>query len=85
MKILITGGCGFVGSNVALKLYQEHEVYCLDNLSKRESKLNKELLQKKDISLIKGSISDKKFINDLIDDLKPDCLIHLKSRKSLVS
>ena len=46
MKILITGGCGFVGSNVALKLDQEHEVFCLDNLSKSESKfLSGTLLQ----------------------------------------
>ena len=47
MKILITGGCGFVGSNVALKLDQEHEVYCLDNFSKHESKLNEGMIQKK--------------------------------------
>ena len=46
MKILITGGCGFVGSNVALKLDQEHEVYCLDNFSKHESKLNEGLIKK---------------------------------------
>ena len=45
MKILITGGCGFVGSNVALKLDQ-HEVYCLDNFSKHESKLNEGMIQK---------------------------------------
>ena len=83
MKILITGGCGFVGSNVALKLDQEHEVYCLDNFSKHESKLNEGLIQKRDIPVIKGSISDKKFINDLIEDLKPDCLIHLAAQVAM--
>jgi CDP-paratose 2-epimerase len=43
MKILITGGCGFVGSNLAVLFkqhYTESEVYCLDNLSRRGSEIN---------------------------------------------
>jgi CDP-paratose 2-epimerase len=43
MKILITGGCGFVGSNLAVLLKQHYtlsEVYCLDNLSRRGSEIN---------------------------------------------
>jgi CDP-paratose 2-epimerase len=43
MKILITGGCGFVGSNLAVlfkQFYTDSEVYCLDNLSRRGSEIN---------------------------------------------
>jgi CDP-paratose 2-epimerase len=43
MKILITGGCGFVGSNLAVlfkQYYTNSEVYCLDNLSRRGSEVN---------------------------------------------
>lgn len=43
MKILITGGCGFVGSNLAVLFKQyDHstEVYCIDNLSRRGSEIN---------------------------------------------
>jgi CDP-paratose 2-epimerase len=43
MKILITGGCGFVGSNLAVlfkQYYAVSEVYCLDNLSRRGSEIN---------------------------------------------
>ena len=83
MKILITGGCGFVGSNLALKLDPEHEIHSLDNFSKSESKLNEGLLQKRDIPVVKGSISDRKFVDDLIKDLKPDCVIHLAAQVAM--
>lgn len=34
MKILITGGCGFIGSHVAAKFYKEgHDIYIIDDLS----------------------------------------------------
>jgi nucleoside-diphosphate-sugar epimerase len=34
MKILITGGCGFIGSHVAVRFYKEgHKIYIIDNLS----------------------------------------------------
>ncbi|MDX2128573.1 MAG: NAD-dependent epimerase/dehydratase family protein [Chloroherpetonaceae bacterium] len=40
MKILITGGSGFVGSNLAVYLSQKgHQVTCLDNLSRRGSEI----------------------------------------------
>lgn len=37
MKILITGGLGFIGINTALRLKDKHEVTLLDNLSKPSS------------------------------------------------
>ena len=48
MKILITGGCGFVGTNIALHLAKKkYKIHCLDNLSRKGSKYNLELLKKK--------------------------------------
>ena len=43
MKILITGGCGFVGSNLAIYLKKNkigNKINSLDNLSRRGSILN---------------------------------------------
>ena len=47
MKILITGGCGFVGTNLALFLNKYYKIDCLDNLSRKGSKYNLSLLKKK--------------------------------------
>tara|TARA_B110000444_G_scaffold178032_1_gene166725 strand:+ start:373 stop:1218 length:846 start_codon:yes stop_codon:yes gene_type:complete len=33
MKILVTGGCGFVGTNLCEKLVKNHEVHSIDNYS----------------------------------------------------
>ena len=41
MNILITGGCGFVGTNLSLYLKsKKFNVYTLDNLSRKGSKFN---------------------------------------------
>jgi CDP-paratose 2-epimerase len=49
MKILITGGCGFVGSNLAVylknKLKKKCLIYSLDNVKKDSSKLNEKRLK----------------------------------------
>ena len=37
MKVLITGGCGFVGSNLATRLLKEDiDIILLDNLSRSD-------------------------------------------------
>ena len=49
MKILISGGAGFIGSNLAVYLCQSLRaatVVCMDNLYRRGSELNLERLQK---------------------------------------
>ena len=52
MKILITGGCGFVGSNIAIFLKNKLKnpiIYSLDNLKRKGSELNKKRLMKLNI------------------------------------
>lgn len=56
MKILITGGAGFIGSNLASRLVKDgHDVVVLDNLL-RGNKLDKETFSR--IDFIKGDIRD---------------------------
>ena len=65
MKILITGGCGFVGANLALFLNRFFKVSTLDNLSRKGSKYNLSLLKRKNIKNYKYDIYNFKKLSNL--------------------
>ena len=61
MKILITGGCGFVGSSIAVYLKKKLlkvKIDSLDNLSRKGSILNFKRLKKHNIKNYKYNIDD---------------------------
>jgi CDP-paratose 2-epimerase len=60
--ILITGGCGFVGSNLAIKLktdYPKSKIIAMDNLKRRGSELNIARLKEHNIEFTHGDIRNK--------------------------
>jgi len=88
MKILITGGCGFVGTNIALYLKKKRfKINSLDNLSRKGSKYNLNLLKKNKIKNFKIDISNLKQIlrlpkYDLIIDCCAEAAVEI-SRKEV--
>jgi CDP-paratose 2-epimerase len=61
MRILITGGAGFVGSNLALSLknaFADAEIVCMDNLYRRGSELNVPRLQKAGLDFHRGDVRE---------------------------
>lgn len=74
-KILITGGCGFIGSNLCIFLKKRNfSVYSLDNLSRKGSKYNLTLLKKFKIKNYNIDISNFQKIRSLSKfDLIIDC------------
>jgi|TARA_B110000881_G_scaffold186702_1_gene175609 CDP-paratose 2-epimerase len=75
MKILVTGGCGFVGANICIKLREKkYKIFSLDNLSRKGSKFNLNILKNLSIKNFKVDISDYKKILKLPKfDLIIDC------------
>ena len=77
MRILITGGCGFIGSNIAIFLKNKINnltIHSLDNLSRNSSKINLDRLKKQKIKNFNVNISNKSKINSLIKyDFIIDC------------
>jgi dTDP-glucose 4,6-dehydratase len=81
LKILITGGAGFIGSHVVrlfVNKYPEYKIYNLDKLTYAGNLANlRDIENKPNYKFIKGDIVDTDFINDLFKSEQFDGVIHL--------
>ena len=77
MNILITGGCGFVGSSLCISIknkFKEYKIIAFDNFYRKGSIINKKRLEKIGIKVIKGDIRFKKDLDKISNiDLLIDC------------
>ncbi len=87
MKYLITGGCGFLGSNIASEvLKQNNELIIYDNLSRLGSESNLDWLKSiGTFNFIKESTSDFNKISDVIKTEKPDVIYHLAGQVAMTT
>ena len=68
-KVVITGGCGFIGSNLAEELSKNNEVIIIDDLSTGKITNIKDLLKKENVKFIEGSITDLNLLQDIFKDV----------------
>ncbi|MCK5595270.1 GDP-mannose 4,6-dehydratase, partial [bacterium] len=76
MKVLITGGCGFIGSHLAEKLLSiGHEVYVIDDLSTGSIDNIKHFRANSKFHLNIDTVTNKKLLSSIVD--KVDLIYHL--------
>ena len=80
MKILITGGAGFIGSHLCEKFVEdEHTVLCLDNFMNGSLANIRALIGKHNFKLVNGDNRDFDLMEKLISQ-KVDAIIHLAAQ-----
>lgn len=87
MKYLITGGCGFLGSNIASEvLKQGHELVVFDSLYRFGSYQNLEWLRTQgEFEFIHGDIRNTNDVERTIQQHKPDVIYHLAGQVAMTT
>ena len=86
--ILITGGCGFIGTNAAnYYLKKGYKVISLDNLSRAGSQQNLDWLKKtgRNFVFVKADIRNDKKILEVFKKHKPNLIFHLAAQTTMVT
>ena len=86
MKILVTGGTGFIGSHTIVELLnQNHEVVIVDNLCNSSESVikNIEKIAGKKVPFFNIDIRDKNALEKLCSKNKFNCCIHFAGLKAV--
>lgn len=87
MKYMITGGCGFLGSNIASQvLNQKDELLVYDNLSRVGGEENLEWLESLGkFEFVKANTNDFETLSNVIKRYQPDVIYHLAGQVAMTT
>lgn len=86
MKILVTGGTGYIGSHTSVQLLENnYEVVIIDDFSnsQKEVKDSIESITNKKVTLYEGDVCDKKMLRKIFTENKIDAVIHFAGYKAV--
>lgn len=85
MKILVTGGAGFIGSNVVrLLISRGHQVLCFDKLTYAGNRNSlSDVEQAPGFRFLKADICDAGAVRSAFVDFQPDCVMHLAAESHM--
>ena len=86
MKILVTGGCGYIGSHTCVELLEEgYDIVVVDNFSNSKKEVVDKIktITKKDFKFYEGNVCDKDLMNKIFDEEKIDAVIHFAGYKAV--
>ena len=86
LKVLVTGGAGYIGSHTCVKLLEAgHEVFVIDNLCNgHEVALERvQDITNRDLQFTNADIRDAKVLDKIFNDFKPEAVIHFAGLKAV--
>ena len=86
MRVLVTGGAGYIGSHTLLELMaQGHDVCVLDNYSNASPEVLKRVraLSNSHVTDFVGDIRDSNRLDAVMDDFRPEAVIHFAGLKAV--
>ncbi len=86
MKILVTGGCGYIGSHTCVELLNKgYEVIIIDNLSNsKEDVIDKiKKITSKSVKFYNGDLRDKTLLDKIFKENIIDAVIHFAGLKAV--
>lgn len=86
MKVLVTGGTGYIGSHTVVKLLEAgHNVLVLDNLSNSTAEVLRrvEKITDRKVAFIEGDVRDATLLNGLFSGGNTEMVIHFAGLKSI--
>ncbi len=86
MKILVTGGCGYIGSHTCVELLDAgYEVVIVDNLSNSKKDVVKKIekITGKEVTFYEKDVCDKKALEKIFEEQKIDAVIHFAGFKAV--
>ncbi len=87
MKFLVTGGCGFLGSNLSQHVLSlGEELHIIDNFFRHGSRENQQYLKTQgSFAFYENDVKDAEQIDKIVKDVQPDVVFHLAGQVAMTT